>query len=168
MVSIHAVTVGDQLARIMNRNYDRLRDPAVFMLSSEGAAVRSFESLRGNSYVVLVTFRRNGEAVPSPVWFGVDSSGRVYIQTSKETGKVKRIRNAPSVLIAASGFRGRPKGPTLRGTARVVPESEWDHAERTLAAAYGIGRKIYDRVFSMPDSMKAYIEVSPLEESPGG
>jgi uncharacterized protein len=160
--------VGDQLARIMNRTYDRLRDPAAFGIASDAAVAGRFESLRGNNYAVLVSYRRNGDAVPSPVWFGVDSQGRAYIQTSNDTGKVKRIRNNASVLIAASSLRGRPKGAALRGAARVVPESEWDHAEETLAAAYGLGRRIYDRVFSMPDSMKAYIEVSPVDEVPSG
>src|SRR5215210_6903940 len=52
----------------------------------------SFEALRKRKYVNLTTFRKSGEAVDTTVWFAL-VDGRVYVQTGRDSGKVKRIRN---------------------------------------------------------------------------
>jgi PPOX class probable F420-dependent enzyme len=49
---------------------------------------QDFSSLRGHKYCLLSTFRQNGEAVPTPVWFGL-AYGKVYIRTEAGVGKVK-------------------------------------------------------------------------------
>ena len=151
----------ERLARLSNRMYDRLRHRKAFDIREADAVHGSFEPLRGHSYAVLVTFRRSGEAVPSPVWFGLDEQGRAYLHTLHNAGKVKRVRNNGRALLVASTVRGKPKGPVLSGQARIVPEDEWPHAEEALANAYGIGRKIYNAALSGPPEMGAYIEVAP-------
>jgi PPOX class probable F420-dependent enzyme len=55
-----------------------------------------FAGLTGYECVCLTTFRKNGEAVPTPVWFA-ESDGKLYIYTANSSGKVKRIRNNASV-----------------------------------------------------------------------
>jgi uncharacterized protein len=110
---------------------------------------------------VVVTFRRNGDAVPSPVWFGVDEEGIVYLKTRHNAGKVKRLRHDSRTLIAPSTIRGKPTGPAIRAIGRVLSEEEWAHAEETLAAAYGTGRSILDGVLGGPEDMDAYIQVTP-------
>jgi PPOX class probable F420-dependent enzyme len=162
------VSVAESLARVMNRVYDRMRHADAFKLRPEDAKEASFESLRGHNYAVMVTFRRNGEAVPSPVWFGLDDEGRAFARTMHDAGKVKRIRNDPRALIAPSTFRGKPKGAVLAGTARVLPKEEWPHAEAALAAAYGASRKIYEGVFGGPEDMGTYIEISPHSRGGSG
>jgi hypothetical protein len=67
-------------------------------------------------------------------------------------------------LIVASNTRGKPIGPVLAGTARLVPEAEWPHAEATLVAAYGAGRKIYERVLGGAEGIGTYLEISPVTE----
>lgn len=44
-----------------------------------------------SQYINLTTFRRNGQAVATPVWF-VALNGRLYISTNVNSGKAKRIR----------------------------------------------------------------------------
>jgi PPOX class probable F420-dependent enzyme len=153
--------VRQQLERLMNRGYDRMRDPAAFKIRADDAITGSFDTMRGRKYAVLVTFRRNGDPVPSPVWFGLDDAGRAYVQTGADSGKVKRIRNDGRVVIAPSDVRGRPKAVPVRGIARVVPKDEWSHAEDTLADAYGLGRKLYEGIFVGSKAPVAYIEVTP-------
>ena len=92
--------------------------------------------------------------MPSPVWLAVDSAAGATC-TPRIGGKVKRIRNHPEVLVAASTMRGRPKGPLLKAQARVLPKDEWAHAEDTLAAAYGFQRKVYSAVFRMAEAKQA-------------
>jgi PPOX class probable F420-dependent enzyme len=154
------VRLGERLAYGMDRVYDRMRDPSVFRITRADAVEGPLESLRGHKYGLVVTFRRSGAPVPSPVWMAVDEVGRVYVQTGAKSGKVKRLRHDPTALIAASNVRGRPQGPLLLATARVLPREEWPHAEATLAAAFGLGRKLYERIFPMGESVVAYVEVT--------
>lgn len=156
------MSFAERMGRLSNKFYDRMRSKAAFTISADDAVARDFEPLRGHKYATLVTFRKNGEAMPSPVWFGVDDQGRAYLHTLHDSGKVKRINNDGKALIVASTTRGKPTGPVLAGTARVLPKDEWPHAEATLAAAYGAGRKIYQRTLGDAEGIGTYIEVSPV------
>jgi hypothetical protein len=147
----------------MDQLYNRMRDPAAYRIRAEDAVSGSLDLLRGHKYGVLVSFRRTGVPVPSPIWMAVDSQGRAYVQTGRRSGKIKRIRNDSRVLMAASNVRGKPKGPVLSGTARILPMEEWAHAESTLASAFGLDRRLYLRVFHMSDDVLAYLEIAPLD-----
>ena len=154
------VSVAQRMARFGDRMFDRMRDKRAFAVSDDTAIDGDFAALRGQKYALLVTFRRNGEPMPSPVWIGVDEQGRAYVRTAGETGKVKRLRRDSRVLLAPSNARGRPTGPAIRGTARLLPEEEWPHAEATLSAAYGAGRRIVEGAMGGPEELAAYIEIS--------
>jgi len=151
----------ERVARLSDRMFDRLRDKRAFTLTNTDAVDGDFESLRGHKYAVMVTFRRNGDTVPSPVWFGVDEKGSAYVKTRHDAGKVKRLRNDSRALIAPSNVRGKPTGPAIRCTGRVLPREEWAHAEKTLAAGYGPSRTMSERVLGGPEEMAAYIELTP-------
>jgi PPOX class probable F420-dependent enzyme len=151
----------ERWTRLSDRVFDRLRHKRAFTLTDDNAVEDDFESLRSHKYAVVVTFRRNGDAVPSPVWFGVDEEGIVYLKTRHNAGKVKRLRHDSRTLIAPSTIRGKPTGPAIRAIGRVLSEEEWAHAEETLAAAYGTGRRILDGVLGGPEDMDAYIQVTP-------
>jgi len=157
------MSMSERMSRLSNLVYDRMRDRRAFSLRTDNASDATFDGLRGQKYAVVVTFRRNGDAVPSPVWFGLDQDGRAYVHTLHDAGKVKRIHNDSRVLIAASNVRGKPIGPAIRGTARIVPKDEWPHAEAALVEAYGIGRKLYERVFGGAANMGTYVEISPMD-----
>lgn len=151
----------ERINRATARVYDRLRHRAAFGVDEAAAVAGRFDSLRDAKYTLLISFRRAGEAVPSPVWLGVDDRGRAYVHTSQDAGKVKRIRHTDRVLLTACTFRGQPKGAVLEGCARVLPEEEWSHAEATLAAAYGGGRKLYQRALGGDDAYWTYVEITP-------
>jgi len=151
----------ERLTRFSDRMFDHLRDKRAFTLTDDNALDGDFESLRGHKHAVVVTFRRNGDVVPSPVWFGVDEKGIAYLKTRHDAAKVKRLRNDRRALIARSNVRGKPTGRVIKGTGRVLPKEEWGHAEETLAAAYGIGRKISERLLGGPEELAAYIEITP-------
>jgi PPOX class probable F420-dependent enzyme len=88
------------------------------------------------AYVSLATFRRNGAAVETPVWFAAHA-GRLYAFTEAKSGKVKRLRANPQIRIAACGVRGRIKGAWLPGRARCIEDAA------TIAAAYRALRSKY-------------------------
>ncbi len=55
---------------------------------------------------------------------GVPDGDRLLVITDRVSWKVKRIRNTPRVTIAESHSLGKPKGPAVEATARVLPDSE--------------------------------------------
>jgi len=84
----------------------------------------------------LTTYRRSGEAVPTPVWFAL-VEGRAHVFTELHTGKVRRIRNDPRVTVVPSNFRGRPRGRSVEATAHLMGEAEGGVADRALREKYG-------------------------------
>jgi PPOX class probable F420-dependent enzyme len=150
------MSVMDRMERASSRFYDSIRSSKA---QDADATVSGFDQLRGHKYALLVTYKRSGEAVPTPVWFGLDDQGRVYVRTGRLAVKLKRIANNPRVKLAPATVRGKPVGPYASGTARVVAASEEEHAERALQSNYGLFRRIYE---GSAGSMEAhYIEVTP-------
>jgi len=152
---------GRRLVKLSDRFYDRMRDPAAFDAARREAAASDFAALDGAKYCLLVTYRRSGEAVPTPVWFGLDADGRLYVSTVADAAKVRRIRANPSVLVAPATQRGKPTGPLAAGSARVLPAGEEAHAEAALQANYGLGRKLYEGMSGPLGVDTVYLEVSP-------
>jgi PPOX class probable F420-dependent enzyme len=151
------MSVMDRVERLSSRVYDAMRSSKA---RDAEPTVSGFDHLQGHKYALLVTYRGNGEAVPTPVWFGVDDAGRLYARTGKLAAKVKRLRNNSRVRVAPCTVRGVPKGAYSEGTARVVPAEREEHAEKALQANYGLGRKLYE---GSAGSMEAfYIEVTPV------
>jgi uncharacterized protein len=73
---------------------------------------------QGEKVISLETYRRNGEPVRTPVWF-LEENGTLYVHTDDSTGKVKRIRRNPTVRVAPSHFRGKPKGEYIEARAEL-------------------------------------------------
>jgi uncharacterized protein len=86
-------------------------------------------AISDEKYVVLTTFRRNGDAVATPVWIVGLPDGTAGFSTEIDSGKVKRIRNNPSVTLQACGIRGKvhPGAPVVKATAEVL-EGDDAHA----------------------------------------
>ena len=134
--------VRDALRRLEASLYERIRDPTASHLGDQPPTAWEPALMQGHKYGLLVTFRRNGASVATPVWFGIQGD-RLYIRTGAQDGKVKRIRRDPRVLLAPCNFRGRPLGRPMTATARILASHEDHRAERALRRNYGLGRSIY-------------------------
>lgn len=140
-----------------NRVLERLRHRDAFKVI---AGTTGFGHLRGHKHALLVTYRRSGEGVPTAVWFGLDDAGRAYVRTEAGAGKVKRIRRDGRVLLAPCTTLAKPRGPAAPGHARVLSGApETDHAERAIAANYGLGRRLYEGGGRGLDLV--YLEIAP-------
>jgi uncharacterized protein len=148
---------------LSNRFYDRIRSGAAND-AAKGPTTGSFDHVRGHKYALIVTFKRSGEAVPTPVWFGLDAEGRLYFRTGTEVAKLRRIRNNPRVLVAPCTLRGKPRGRSVEGTARELPEEEWERAEAAVASNYGLGRRLYEGGAEPFAGPLPYVEVVPSRE----
>ena len=87
--------------------------------------------------VLLTTYRRDGTPVDTPVHIAVDGD-RAYMRSYDKAWKWKRMRNNPDVLVAPSTLRGRPTGPALSASGRILEGEEAEHAARCLARKYRI------------------------------
>ncbi len=146
------------VTRITDAVYDRMRHQNAWH-SAEEAPVKGFGALHGHKYALLTTYRKNGTAVPSPVWFGPDDADRLYISTEAAAAKVHRIVNNPQVRVAPCDARGKPLGPPAEGIARVLPTDESGHADQVIAANYGRGRKIYEGFGHVMRVPNVYLEL---------
>ena len=82
----------------------------------------SLEEFARAKYLLIETFRKNGDAVRTPVFFAI-YNGFLYISTPSRTGKAKRIRRNDNVRIAPTDFRGRKiKGEWRKAKARLVDD----------------------------------------------
>ena len=149
-----------RITQVTDRIYLRMRhrDAWSSATAEPAAPERGFELLRGRKYCLLTTFRRSGEPVPTPVWFGL-AGDRLYFHSEATVGKVKRIRANSRVRVAPSDVRGKPLGPPAEGVARVLPPEEEQAAERAIAANYGLGRRVYERVGERIGPDMVYVEV---------
>ncbi len=95
--------------------------------------------IQGARYIRLTTFRKNGIAVPTPVWFG-EANGKLYVMSRSDSGKCKRLRNNPKVRIAACTIRGKVTGPEFDATARILPPEDWARARKTIHQKYWLAR----------------------------
>lgn len=90
----------------------------------------------GHDHVLLVTSRRDGTRVPTPVWTA--AAGRVlFVRTQRVCGKVARIRRDPVVQVAPCTVRGRPLAAPTTASARILDPAEEAVAERALRAGHG-------------------------------
>jgi len=149
------------VASLPNRFYDWIRDPAARSLAGEERTVSEFDHLQGHKYCLLVTYKRSGDPVPTPVWFGL-ADGKLYVRSDAGAAKVKRIRNDPRSRLAPCTSRGKPLGPPAEGRARLLDQqSESRLAEAALRANYGLGRWIYEGAGEALGTKTVYLEVTP-------
>ncbi len=114
--------------------------------------------IHGQKYISLVSFRKNGAAVRTPVWFAEDA-GKLYVMTGSHLGKYKRIRNNPRVTIAPCTIRGKVTGAEFPARARIMRTEEFSRVRKLINAKYWLAR--LPLIWSRTD---VYLEITPGEE----
>jgi PPOX class probable F420-dependent enzyme len=94
-----------------------------------------------NNYVSLTTYRKDGTAVATPVWFVVNGN-ELLIISDADAWKVKRIRTNSHVVVTVCDFRGRiaPGAPSSEGTARLLDEADTGAGRVLIARKYAMSR----------------------------
>jgi PPOX class probable F420-dependent enzyme len=111
--------------------------------------------IRGQRYISLATFRRNGAPVHTPIWFAEDNE-KLYFMTNSKLGKCKRIRNNPKVKIAPCTIRGKITGPEFAASARFLPPEEFARARQAINQKYWLARLPW-----LWRNTDTYIEINP-------
>ena len=159
------LSVAEKVADGWNGFLGRIRHPDALGVTS--GAGGDFGALEGSKHVLVVTFRRSGEAVPTPVWAGV-ADGKVYFRSERRVGKIKRIRATSRVLVAPCDSRGKPLGEAVEGRPRLLAASEEAKAEAAIQSNFGLGRRIYEGFAMNLGPEGVYVEVAPAPNAQEG
>ena len=127
------------------------------MVSDNGIA-----QIREGNHISVITFRKNGDAVPVPVWF-VEENNKFYICTPGNSFKVRRIRNNQKVQIASCDSGGQVKGEYSDAKARVLSDNKIDNIYRLFRKKYRMFRlwnSFYNLIHKKEDK-HIYLEILP-------
>ena len=101
------------------------------------AASDPFVAFSGQKYLSLETYRRDGRAVRTPLWFAAaPEESALYVYTLASSGKVKRLRRSSDAKIAPSDMRGHVSGPWIEVQATFVQGDTYTRAMRLLDRKY--------------------------------
>jgi hypothetical protein len=106
-------------------------------MTSAATALAAFD---GKKYLNLETTRKIGTGVRTPVWFAASPVSadppKLYVYSTADSGKAKRIRHTQTVRIAPCDMRGNLTGPWIDAHAEIVTGEEAAHATRLLNGKY--------------------------------
>ncbi|WP_369054103.1 PPOX class F420-dependent oxidoreductase [Kineococcus terrestris] len=133
--------------------------------ASRGPGDADFDRLAAARYVLLTTFRRDGTPVATPVWTVVDGD-RLLVLTGAASGKVKRLRREPRVLLAPCRARGQRTGTDVEGRAHLLPADVGPAVLQGLADRYRLqfhalrlGEGLLRRLRRAPAPQEAFLEL---------
>lgn len=92
-------------------------------------------------FISLETYKRNGEAVRTPVWF-VEESGLIYFHSPAKSWKVKRLQRNPVVRLAPCARFGRIEGDWLQGKATRIHGEDGKRIVNLVNSEQGLGDRI--------------------------
>lgn len=95
-------------------------------------------------YLSLATYRANGAEVATPVWFAA-VDGTLYVFSSGDSGKVKRLRRSSRARVAPCDAKGKPHGAWRDATANLVIDGQLiRRADAALRKKYGWQKLLLD------------------------
>ena len=102
------------------------------------------DHLLAAEFVNLATFRKNGDAVPTPIW-AAPWQGKLYAFSAGNAGKMKRLKNSSRARLAPCTGRGKLLGVWQDASAYIVTDPrEIEHAVAALHEKYGWRMKLTD------------------------
>lgn len=112
-------------------------------------------------YIALETFRKNGQAVKTPVWQAAEGD-KFYVWTQADSGKAKRIRRNGRVRVCQSDGRGAPQSDWLEAQARLLTSVEEQKVQhKRMAAKYGWQFWAFYLLAQVRRAEYVVIEISP-------
>lgn len=97
--------------------------------------------LGDEQYVSLITYRKDGTPVATPVW-AVRDGDALAVWTVTDSWKVKRIRRNPAVTVAPCDARGRVSGEAVPGRAELLDAGGTERVRELLRRKYGLRARV--------------------------
>lgn len=125
-----------------------------------------FQQLAGHRYISLETFRKSGEGVKTPVWFAETSveapAPLLYVYTIGNSGKAKRIRGNPGVMIAPCNVKGKVLGEWIPARAEIIQGEAAEEGMRTLNRKYFPWKQLLDVFSSLRKRERIVFTIRPV------
>jgi uncharacterized protein len=100
-------------------------------------------------YLSVTSFKRDGTGVATPVWFVSDGT-RVFALTDLHSGKIKRIRHDPHVLIAPCRPDGKLRGEPVPARAEVLTETaDLERVQALLIGRYKLSYRLVMLIYRL-------------------
>jgi PPOX class probable F420-dependent enzyme len=103
----------------------------------------ALSALYNAKYLNLESYRRDGTGALTPVWFAAGAEDfpnsdnrKLYVYSTADSGKAKRIRRGSAIRIAACDIRGTVTGGWTDAHAEVVTGEESELGMRLLDKKY--------------------------------
>ena len=103
--------------------------------------MKILDEIQSEKYISVETYRKNGEAVKTPVWFTIKNN-QIFVVTRDQTGKVKRLKNNTQVKIATCTIKGEIKGKWVSGIAEILDDEKTKEAVKRRDKKYGFFSKM--------------------------
>jgi hypothetical protein len=102
------------------------------------------DHLLAAEFVNLATYRKNGDAVATPIW-AAPVDGKLYAFSEARAGKMKRLKNFSRAQIVPCTSKGKPLGVWQDASAYIVDDpDEIATALKALHQKYGWKMRITD------------------------
>ncbi len=121
-----------------------------------------WQALARARYLNLESYRRDGTAVRTPLWFAPDAAGTFHVYSQAEAFKVKRLRREPRCRVAACDMRGRVTGPWLEARAEILAGEEAASGMALLNRRYWPWKQIIGLLARLrPGTARTVIAIRP-------
>ena len=155
------LTAASRFMALQYRVFDAVRSRRAERVAREPGTATDFEHLRGARQALVVTFKRSGEGVPTPVNIGLSDDGKLYFRSEPHVAKIRRLTRDPHVRVCACNVVGRPRGESAEGRARVLPPEEAARAAEIVAANWRPEVRVVERGYDRIGVPEVYVEVTP-------
>ena len=83
----------------------------------------SLAQFQKKNYLNIESYRKSGEAVRTPVWF-VEDGGSLFVRTGPNSGKVKRLKRNPNLMVVPCSMSGDPQGTWVPATFEIISDEQ--------------------------------------------
>jgi PPOX class probable F420-dependent enzyme len=125
-----------------------------------------WDGFDGKRYLNLETYRGSGVGVRTPVWFAAepleDVGPKLYVYSTADSGKAKRVRRSGVVKIAPCDARGTVTGAWIVARAQIVGAEEFGRGMRLLNRNYWTWKQILGlSALLFPGRQRVVIAIRP-------
>jgi PPOX class probable F420-dependent enzyme len=100
------------------------------------------DALFPGRFLSVTSFKADGSGVATPLWF-VSDGERLFALTDLHSGKVRRLRRNPRVLVAPCRASGKLRGEPLPARAEVLTGGpDLERVQRLLIERYRISYRL--------------------------
>jgi uncharacterized protein len=100
------------------------------------------EAVFPGRYLSVASFKRDGTAIATPVWF-VSDGRRLFALTDLHSAKSRRIRRNPRVLVAPCRVDGKLRGEPVAACAEVLTATaDLERIQKLLLARYKVSYRV--------------------------